>query len=102
MNPACKKLTRRLGIFAPIFSIALVRVTSFGIYQKAKYSYSDAIGRATGKDEPLVVVNRPGSVPTLATMACFGAAGGTAGALVAFVACKLECKSGKPPFLTSM
>ncbi|KAL9119520.1 MAG: hypothetical protein Q9187_003925, partial [Circinaria calcarea] len=57
---------------------------------KAKYKYSAAIGAATGTEEPLMVVNRPGSVPTLGTVACFGAAGSTAGALITAVACPFE------------
>ena len=73
-----------------MFSVTLVRTTSLSIYQKAKYKYSAAIGRATGGDEPLVVVNRPGSTPNLATMACFGAAGGTAGALITVLACRYQ------------
>lgn len=63
-------------------------MVSFQIYQKAKYKYSAAIGKATGGDEPLVVVNRPGSIPTPATMLCFGAAGATAGSLITIVSCK--------------
>lgn len=78
------------GSLAPLFSVTLVRTVSFTIYQKAKYRYSDAIGRATGNDEPLVVVNRVGSTPTLATVLCFGAAGATAGSLISFVACPFE------------
>ncbi|KAL9129091.1 MAG: hypothetical protein Q9217_002363 [Psora testacea] len=79
-----------LSALAPMFSVTLVRTTSFSIYQRAKYKYSAAIGKATGADEPLVIVNRPGSTPTVATMACFGAAGGTAGALITIVACPFE------------
>ena len=78
------------GCMAPLFSVTLVRTSSFTIYQKAKYKYSDAIGRFTGSDEPLVVVNRPGSLPTLSTIACFGAAGATAGSIISFVACPFE------------
>ncbi|MCJ1458872.1 hypothetical protein MMC28_009246 [Mycoblastus sanguinarius] len=78
------------GALAPVFSVTLVRMTSFSIYQKAKYKYSAAIGRATGGDEPLVVVNTPGSTPTFATMACFGAAGVTAGSIVTFISCPFE------------
>ena len=63
-------------------------MTSFSIYQKAKYKYSAAIGKATGSDEPLIVVNRPGSTPTLATMLCFGAAGATAGSIITVLSCK--------------
>lgn len=67
-------------------SVTLVRTISFSIYQKAKYTYSAAIGRAIG-EEPLVTVNRPGSIPTLGTVLCFGAAGATAGGMVAIIAC---------------
>ena len=66
-----------------------MRTTSFTIYQKAKYSFSAAIGRATGGDEPLVVVNKPGSTPSSATIACFAAAGCTAGSLTVFLSCEL-------------
>lgn len=76
------------GAIAPTFSVAVVRTTSFSIYQRAKYKYSAAIGKATGGDEPLVIVNRPGSIPTPATMLCFGAAGATAGSLITVVSCK--------------
>ena len=71
-------------------SIAFVRTVSFSIYQKAKYKFSAAIGQATGGDEPLVVVNKPGSIPTIQTVACFGAAGATAGALITGIACELS------------
>ena len=67
----------------------MVRTVSFSIYQKAKYTYSAAIGRAIG-EEPLVTVNRPGSIPTAGTIACFGAAGATAGGIVAAIACPFE------------
>lgn len=78
----------RLGALAPVASVTLVRTLSFSIYQNAKYKCSAAIGRATGDDEPLVVVNRPGSTPTPQTIACFAAAGATAGFFVSLVACK--------------
>ena len=64
------------------------------MYQKAKYASSDFIGRVTGQDEPLVVVNKPGSVPTKYTVACFGTAGAAAGAVSTFIACEetLACE----------
>ncbi|KAL9046446.1 MAG: hypothetical protein Q9214_000720 [Letrouitia sp. 1 TL-2023] len=77
------------GSLAPLASITLVRTVSFSIYQKAKYSYSAAIGQATG-EEPLITVNRPGSIPTFGTIACFGTAGATAGGIVAAIACPFE------------
>ena len=61
---------------------------SFSIYQNAKYRYSAAIGRMSGKDEPLVVINRAGSIPTFGTVICFGAAGATAGGIITAVACE--------------
>ena len=78
------------GASAPLVSIALVRTLSFSIYQKAKYKYSKAIGQITGGDEPLVTVNKPGSNPTLSTIACFGAAGATAGGFISMIACPFE------------
>lgn len=78
-----------------MFSVTLVRTASFSIYQSAKYKYSAAIGKATGGDEPLVVVNRPGSTPTLATIACFGAAGATAGSIITMLACEVSVLSIK-------
>ncbi|MCJ1299371.1 hypothetical protein MMC08_002163 [Hypocenomyce scalaris] len=78
------------GALAPLFSVTVVRVVSFSVYQKAKYKYSAAIGQATGGDEPLVTVNKPGSYPSLATVACFGAAGATAGAAITTIACPFE------------
>ena len=74
--------------WVPTLSITAMRTTSFTIYQKAKYSFSAAIGRATGGDEPLVIVNKPGSTPTYATVACFAAAGCTAGSLTTLLSCE--------------
>jgi hypothetical protein len=77
-----------LGALAPLASITLVRTVSFSIYQNAKYKYSAAIGRLSGNEEPLVVVNRPGSIPTFGTVICFSAAGATAGGIITAIACK--------------
>ena len=66
----------------------MVRTINFSIYQKVKYKLSAAIGQVTGMDEPLKVVNTPGSVPTFATVACFGIAGATAGGCVSVLACE--------------
>jgi len=82
-------ILRSIAAWVPTLSITAMRTTSFTIYQKAKYSFSAAIGRATGGDEPLVIVNKPGSTPTAATIACFGAAGCTAGSLTVLLSCKL-------------
>lgn len=60
---------------------------SFSVYQKAKYKSSSAIGKLTGKEEPLLVVNKPGSTPDFGTVSCFGIAGATAGAASTFIAC---------------
>jgi len=70
--------------------VTLVRTVSFSIYQKAKYRYSAAIARTTGVEEPLVTANKRGSYPTFATVACFGAAGATAGAIITAIACPFE------------
>jgi len=77
------------GLTAPIISVTVVRTVSFSTYQKTKYIYSDWIRRNFGID-PLVHVNTPGNYPNLATVACFGAAGASAGSLITLVACPFE------------
>ncbi|KAI9804040.1 MAG: hypothetical protein M1833_000321 [Piccolia ochrophora] len=77
------------GVAAPMASITFVRTLAFSIYQKSKYTYSAWFEKATGK-APLVIVNTPGSYPTLSTVACFGAAGATSGALVTAISCPFE------------
>lgn len=68
-------------------SIALVRTVSFSVYQKSKYTYAAWFSRNFGFD-PLVHVNTPGTYPTFSTIACFGAAGATAGSFITLVACE--------------
>lgn len=43
-----------------------------------------------------MVVNRPGSTPTLGTVTCFAAAGATTGAIITAIACaeKMFCIIG--------
>lgn len=81
----------RIGSLAPLVSVTAVRTISFSIYQKAKYKFSAAIGKATGGEEPLVIVNTPGSTPTLGTVTCFAAAGGLTGGLITVIACEGWC-----------
>ena len=75
-------------MLAPLVSVTAVRTVSFSVYQKAKYKASSFIGTVTGKEEPLLVVNKPGSVPDLSTVTCFGMAGAAAGAASTFIACQ--------------
>ncbi|KAI9693421.1 MAG: hypothetical protein M1820_009297 [Bogoriella megaspora] len=77
------------GVLAPLASIAFVRTVSFSIYQRAKYMYDGWIYKATGSS-PLEIANTDGALPTLSTVACFGAAGATAGAAVTAIACPFE------------
>ena len=67
--------------------MTLVRTVTFSTYQKVKYKMSSMIGRATGQEEPLITVNRPGSLPTAATIACFTTAGAAGGFVGSFFAC---------------
>jgi hypothetical protein len=69
-------------------SVTLVRTISFSVYQRSKYAYAAWFKRNFGVD-PLVHVNTPGTYPTFSTLACFGAAGATAGSFITLVAC--EC-----------
>lgn len=73
---------------APIVSISIVRGCGFSFYQRAKYAISESIGNVTGEEEPLLQVNRPGSLPNLQTLSCFFLAGATAGGFSAFLSGK--------------
>ncbi|KAH7146413.1 mitochondrial carrier domain-containing protein [Dactylonectria macrodidyma] len=77
------------GVMAPMASITLVRTISFSIYQRAKYSYSDWVKRNMGFDI-IGHVNRHGTYPNLYSVACFGAAGATAGSAITLLACPFE------------
>lgn len=77
------------GVVAPLASVTLVRTISFSIYQRTKYVYSDWLKKEFGVD-PLVHVNTHGNYPNLATAACFGAAGATAGSMITVIACPFE------------
>ncbi|WPH01009.1 Hypothetical protein R9X50_00384300 [Acrodontium crateriforme] len=77
------------GVGPPMISVTVVRTISFSLYQKAKYAYDRSITQLTGQS-PLMTANAPGSYPTLSTMACFGAAGATAGAVITTISCPFE------------
>ncbi|KAI0101874.1 mitochondrial carrier protein [Nemania sp. FL0031] len=77
------------GVTAPLASVTLVRTVSFSIYQRSKYVYSDWMGRNLGFC-PLEHVNKNGAYPNLGTIACFGAAGATAGSGITLIACPFE------------
>ncbi|KAJ6441798.1 mitochondrial carrier protein [Purpureocillium lavendulum] len=67
----------------------VVRRISFSIYQRAKYAYSGWVKQNFGYDI-IQHVNRPGTYPNLWSVACFGAAGATAGSAITFLACPFE------------
>ena len=75
------------GVTAPMASVTLVRTISFSVYQKSKYTYAAWLKRNMGID-PLVHVNTLGTHPNFSTLACFGAAGATAGSFITIVACR--------------
>jgi hypothetical protein len=75
------------GVTAPLASVTVVRTISFSVYQRSKYHYSTWLERNFGVN-PLLHVNSPGNYPTLYTLACFGAAGATAGSFITVVACE--------------
>ncbi|KAI0878484.1 mitochondrial carrier protein [Hypoxylon argillaceum] len=77
------------GVTAPLASVTLVRTVSFSIYQRSKYVYSDWMARNLGFC-PLEHVNKNGAYPNLGTIACFGAAGATAGSGITLIACPFE------------
>ncbi|EFW98907.1 mitochondrial carrier protein [Grosmannia clavigera kw1407] len=77
------------GVTAPMASVTIVRTISFSIYQRAKYVYGDWIRRNVGYDVH-GHVSQAGSYPSLWTVACFGAAGATAGSCITAIACPFE------------
>ena len=77
------------GVGPPLISVTLVRTISFSIYQRAKYAYDRSLFQMTG-ESPLVHANEVGSYPSFLTVACFGAAGATAGAFITTMSCPLE------------
>ncbi|POS77812.1 integral membrane ornithine transporter of mitochondria [Diaporthe helianthi] len=77
------------GVTAPMASITLVRTVSFSIYQRSKYVYSDWLKQNFGIDV-LAHVNKQGTYPNLSSVACFGAAGATAGSCITLIACPFE------------
>lgn len=77
------------GVTAPLASVTVVRTISFSIYQRSKYTYAAWLKRNFGLD-PLVHVNTVGTYPTLSTIACFGAAGATAGSFITVIACMIH------------
>ncbi|KAM0457673.1 hypothetical protein ACHAPV_006568 [Trichoderma viride] len=77
------------GVTAPMASITLVRTVSFSIYRRAKHVYSDWVKKQTGFDIHRHA-NTPGTYPTFYSVACFGAAGATAGSAITFLACPFE------------
>lgn len=74
---------------APMASITLVRTVSFSIYQRAKYTYSGWVKRNLGFDI-IGHVNKAGTYPNIYSVACFGAAGASAGSVITFLACPFE------------
>jgi len=77
------------GVMPPMVSVTVVRTISFSLYQRTKYAFDRSISRITGHS-PLVIANAPGSYPNAYTLACFGAAGATAGAIVTTISCPFE------------
>ncbi|GKT86715.1 mitochondrial carrier protein [Colletotrichum tofieldiae] len=60
-----------------------------GFFRRAKCSYSGWIKNALGFDV-LQHVNKKGTYPNLYSIACFGAAGATAGSCITLLACPFE------------
>ncbi|CAK7209194.1 hypothetical protein SBRCBS47491_000358 [Sporothrix bragantina] len=77
------------GVMAPLASVTIVRTISFSIYQRSKYVYSDWMSRNFGFDV-LKHVGTAGTYPNLWSVACFGAAGATAGSCITVIACPFE------------
>ncbi|BDD61183.1 hypothetical protein MPDQ_002628 [Monascus purpureus] len=77
------------GALPPLATVTTVRVLNFSTYNVAKSAISDFITNITGKS-PLENQNKPGSSPTLASLATFTAAGMIAGIVSTPIACPFE------------
>ncbi len=76
------------GTLPPLVSITFSRALGFSIYRKAKYTFDSWIEKATGTS-PLQHVNKPGTYPTIYTLACFTGAGMVSGGVTAVVLSRL-------------
>lgn len=88
------------GVTAPLASVTLVRTISFSVYQSSKYTYA-AWFKKNFDFDPLAHINTAGTYPTLSTMACFGAAGATAGSFITVVACMYELELARIQLIDS-
>ena len=70
-------------------SVTLVRTVSFSIYQRSKYAYSDWL-KTNFDIDVLAHVNKKGTYPNIRSVACFGAAGATAGSCITLLACEFS------------
>jgi hypothetical protein len=68
-----------VGTTAPLISITFTRISTFSVYQWAKYVVDAAIEKSTGRS-PLILVNTPNTYPDVATIGCFTVAGAMTGA----------------------
>lgn len=68
-----------VGTTTPLISITFTRISTFSIYQWAKYVVDAAIEKSTGRS-PLILVNTPNTYPDVATIGCFTVAGAMTGA----------------------
>jgi hypothetical protein len=62
---------------------------SFGFYTNSKNFFDNRFYDLTGRS-PLVLAETPGRSPTLDTIACFGLAGMSSGALITTLSCPFE------------
>lgn len=74
------------GVGAPMVSVSLVRMAGMSIYVAAKDSYAQAYERAFGTHG----LRTSSRFPTPASLAIWAGAGGTAGSVLALVACPFE------------
>jgi hypothetical protein len=85
MQKALKEVPTQLtqsvfvGTTAPLISITFTRISTFSVYQWAKYVVDAAVEKSTGRS-PLVLVNTPNTYPDVATIGCFTVAGAMTGA----------------------
>lgn len=76
------------GCIAPLASVTVVRMMSFGFYERTAQACSRLYGRVSGHESSVENARVPGAMPTFASTACFAAGGAATGGLITFISCK--------------
>lgn len=88
------------GCLAPLLSITVVRMISFGIYESSAQNISRVYGRLTGNENAVEKARLPGARPTIGSLASFAGAGALTGGVITFISCESKFDNEKAHTLT--